>query len=268
MKRWLIRGVVLFVVLILLLLLAGWLISEPRPVGRPGPEADALARRVEAAVNAEAWREKTGAVWWNFGDRYVHLWDRNRGYARVRWDDVEVLLDIPSKTGVAKRSGREVTGTEKQALLDRAYERWVNDSFWLNPLVKLFDEGTKRAIVELEDGSEGLLITYSSGGVTPGDAYLWILGPDDLPAAWKMWVDIIPIGGLEVTWERWKNLSTGAKVATLHRGVLTLELTDVVGAQEVMAIEPEDPFAPLIAKPASLPATHPASDSAADSADR
>lgn len=254
MKRWLIRAAILFFALILLLLLAGLLISEPRPVGQPGPEADALARRMEKAVNADAWRNDTGAVWWNFRDRNVHLWDRKRGFVRVRWGDNEVLLDLSTKSGVARVGGQVVSGAKAKALLDDAYGRWANDSFWLNPVVKLFDPGTQRALVQLEDGSNALLITYGAGGVTPGDSYLWKVGPDGLPTAWKMWVDIIPIGGLEVSWERWKNLSTGAKVATLHQGLFTLELKDVIGAREVAAVEPDDPFAPLVGEPASRPA--------------
>ena len=35
--------------------------SEDRPEGSPGPDADALARSMEAAVNKEAW-DRTGAV--------------------------------------------------------------------------------------------------------------------------------------------------------------------------------------------------------------
>jgi hypothetical protein len=122
--------------------------------------------------------------------------------------------------------------------LRTAYAYWINDSFWLNPVVKLFDPGVERSLVELDDGRNALLVSYTSGGVTPGDAYLWIPGPGDLPEAWRMWVQIIPIGGIETTWEGWTELSTGAKISTQHRGWgrLMTFITDVQGAETLEAL--------------------------------
>lgn len=84
--------------------------------------------------------------------------------------------------------------------------------------------------------------------MTPGDAYLWRIGADDLPTSWKMWVKIIPIGGLAFSWENWIILSTGVKIATLHRnGPIRLQLTEVAAAPALAKLEPgEDPFAPLV----------------------
>ena len=73
-----------------------------------------------------------------------------------------------------------------------------------------------------------MLVEYSSGGVTPGDTYLWILDDDGLPHSWKMWVKIIPIGGIEFSWNEWKTLSTGARVALHHdHKLLKINLSDV-----------------------------------------
>lgn len=202
-----------------------------------------------AAVGGEAWA-RTGAVRWTFAGRHRHLWDRARGYARVRWDDVDARLRLGDRSGVVTRGGRRLEPEEARALLDEAYGRWVNDSFWLNPVVKVFDEGVRRELVELEGdlpagaSRQGLLVTYTSGGLTPGDAYLWIVDAQGRPLAWRMWVSIVPIGGLEVSWERWVTLGTGARVATLHRlGPLRLELTDVAGAADLSTLAADDPFA-------------------------
>lgn len=214
--------------------------SEPRPEGRAGPEADALARSMQAAVNEEAW-EETGAVRWSFFDQHHYVWDRDRGLVEIRWGESRALFRTADQTGRVWSEGVEQSAEDAKEALQTAYAYWINDSFWLNPVVKLFDPGVERALVELEDGREALLVTYTSGGVTPGDAYLWIPGPDGLPAAWRMWVQIIPIGGIEVTWEGWKELSTGAKIATQHEGWghLMTFITEVEGAPSLDDLEVE-----------------------------
>ena len=51
MKRWLKRVLVIFLLLILVGIAAIWLASEPRPTGTPGPAAEALAKKMQNAVN-------------------------------------------------------------------------------------------------------------------------------------------------------------------------------------------------------------------------
>ena len=237
----------LVAVVVLALVIAGALAHEPRPEGIANAEAETLAASFERMANVEAW-ERTGAVRFGFGGTHQHLWDRERGYARVRWEDAVVLLHAGRAEGRAYRGGREVHGEEARELLDDAHARFINDTFWLNPLAKLRDEGVSLSTATLDDGTHALLVSYSSGGLTPGDAYLWI--PDDtgVPRAWRMWVSILPIGGLEVSWERWVTLETGARIATRHVGPLGLsfELTDVEGAETLGdLLEGDDPFAPL-----------------------
>lgn len=241
--------------ILLLLVVAGFgacaLLSKPRPDGETGPRADALARSIETAVNKEAWA-RTGAVRWYFGGRNRHLWDRQRMYARVAWGgDKQVLLNITTKNGLAfaKNGGEQVGGEAEKKLLAKAYAHWVNDSFWLNPLVKLFDDGVERKLVSQPDGKSALLITYGGGGLTPGDSYLWLLDDASRPRAWRMWVSIIPLKGIESTWEGWTALPTGAWVATEHRMTgFTLRVTEVAAAATLSELEPgADPFAALAA---------------------
>ncbi len=237
--------------LVLLLVIAGvavflWTQHEPRPEGEPGPRADALAREVEAAVNKSAW-DATLAVRWTFADRHHHLWDRKRHWARVRWGDNEALVDLNTQQGVAWRAGQPLQGEARDEAVHEAYAYWVNDAFWLNPLAKLFDPGVVRSIVRDEAAGEQLLVSYTSGGLTPGDAYLWQLGPARRPVSWRMWVSVIPIGGTLSTWEGWQSLATGALVATQHRSAgITLTLSDVEGAASLEQLEPgPDPFTAL-----------------------
>lgn len=232
--------------LLLLGLLAAWILHEPLPKGRSGPAADALARKMLAAVDAAAW-DSTAVVQWTFAGRHHYLWDKERDYCRVQWSDREVLLDLNTITGKAREGGQWLEGEAASEEVQRAWSFFANDSFWLNAVVKAFDPGTTRRIVPLEDGTEGLLVHYSSGGVTPGDSYLWILDEDGRPRAWKMWVQVLPIGGVTATWEEWTTLATGAKIATAHRNALfELRITDVRGAASPEAFGLEtDPFAPL-----------------------
>ena len=221
--------------------------SDDRPTGRSGPEADALARSMEAAVNVEAWG-RTAAVRWSFFDQHHYVWDRSRGLVELRWGDSRALFRTADQTGRVWKEDVEQSPEDAKEAIGAAYAFWINDSFWLNPIAKLFDPGVERSIVELEDGTQGLLVSYTSGGVTPGDAYLWILGDDGLPKAWRMWVQIIPIGGIETTWEGWTELSTGAKIATQHAGwgQLMTFITNLAGGESLESIDVDpDLFAPL-----------------------
>src|SRR5437763_3669491 len=111
-------------------------LRHPLPAGGvAGPEADALAHAVERAVHVDAW-ERTGAVRWTWGRGkrvHEHLWDRRRQLDRVRWDDLEVLLDLDRHRGRVTRAGAVITGPEADALATRAWALRADDSFWLNP---------------------------------------------------------------------------------------------------------------------------------------
>jgi len=253
-KRSLLRRILVPIVAVLVVLAAGLaltvvILSQPLPRGEPGPTADALARAVETAVHKEAW-ERTQAVTWLFAGRNHHLWDRRRMFDRVRMGDVEVQVDLTTKRGVAFRKGAPLDGSERDKLVQKAYAAWINDSFWLNPLAKLFDDGVQRSrIVQKAGGPDGLLISYSSGGLTPGDSYLWLLDANQRPVATEMWVSIIPIKGLHFSFEGWIELATGALISTQHKvGPTTLKLADVAGAPTLAELVPgPDPFAALAA---------------------
>jgi hypothetical protein len=241
--KWTLIGLVS---LVLLGFLAAWWYDQPRPKGKAGPEAERLAQHMMDAVNLSAW-QATGAVQWNFAGQHEHLWDRDRSLARVRWGDTEVLLDLSTQRGQAYREGQALPEGESRPLVEEAWSYWVNDAFWLNPVAKLYDQGATRQLVE-EQGEKKLLVHYQSGGVTPGDSYLWTLDPDGRPQAWQMWVSVIPIGGVSATWEGWQELTTGAWVSTQHQlGPVALTLSEVQGADTLPDLAgADDPFLPLL----------------------
>jgi hypothetical protein len=250
---WAKRALGIFVMLAVVLLAVVGTFFASMHEHRPDPvisaQADAMARRMIEAVDVDAW-ERTGAVAWTFGVDNRHLWDRVRHFDRFQQGGLVVLIDLNSRRGVAWTGQRELSGAELDAALSGAWDAWCNDSFWLNPVVKAFDSGTSRGTVALEDGRTGLMVSYDSGGVTPGDSYLWILGDDGTPESWKMWVSILPVGGVQTTWEGWQTLPTGARIATQHTGAfgVVIAIHDVRGAATLAEIASDDPFAKLVGR--------------------
>lgn len=222
--------------LVVLLGAAFFMLNEKLPVGVKGEKAEALAQKMIQAVDKTAW-DTTHYIRWALRAGNPIVWDKQRNLAQVEWKDNKVLLDIHKISGKAWENETEVTDPVKaQELIQKAYKIFINDAFWLNPVVKIYDEGVTRSLVTMKDGTEGLLVSYSSGGVTPGDSYLWLVDADGLPTAWKIWVSIIPIGGIEFNWEDWLTLSSGAKVSTMHtiKGTsIKITQTDVKAAQRL-----------------------------------
>jgi hypothetical protein len=202
-------------------------IDEDLPQGEKGEKAELLADKMLDAVNDSAWQEIEVIEWDFTGQRHL-IWDKNRHWAKVSWENYEVFIRLDSKTGVAFAKGKKIERAELlNSLLEEAYAIWANDSFWLNPITKIRDGGTERSFVpQADENLDGLLVTYKSGGVTPGDSYLWLVNKETgLPKSVKMWVQIIPIGGVEFSWENWHTTAGGAKIAKTHQSIFTLELS-------------------------------------------
>lgn len=195
----------------------GIAIHEPLPEGKEGPEAEALADKMLAAVDYPAW-DTTCLVQWEFPGGHDYTWDKQRGFCEVKWGENRVLLNTSTQQGIAFENGRELTGKKAQQLIDRAWFFFANDSYWLAAPFKIRDGGTERRIVDLKNGKKGLLVTYTTGGVTPGDSYLWKMDAEGLPTSFQLWVKIIPIGGLEFAFADWIELPTGAMLAATHGG--------------------------------------------------
>ena len=162
-----------------------------------------------------------------------YLWDKEQNIVQVNWGDNEVILNTKSKDAKVLVKGALVEGKQKEKLKNKAWSYFCNDSFWLNPISKAFDPGTERSLVTLKDDRKGLKVKYTGGGVTPGDSYVWLLDENNKPVAWKMWVKILPIGGIENTWEGWKELSTGAMISTVHKSFIPMELKNVKGGMSL-----------------------------------
>lgn len=228
-------------------LLAACVHSMPKD-GVAGPEADAFARQIQATVRADDFA-KIGAVRFTFkGSSHVHtiLWDRNRNLARVTWKDMKALVRMDKAAGRAWRGDRALDGDEAKRVLESAWKIFINDAFWLNPLPKLFDDGTTRKKVTV-DGKPALLVQYASGGATPGDAYLWLVDDKNRPRAWRLWVSVVKLPGLELSWENWTTIRGGAAIAQDHKvlGLTQVRIYDLTAAAKLDELETPDPFAAM-----------------------
>jgi hypothetical protein len=110
-----------------------------------------------------------------------HDWDRFTGDYRLegknaKGEDLLVIFNVNSKRGEGFSSGRMVEGEELAALLDFAYGRFINDTYWLLMPYKLRDPGVMLAF----DGEETIdnhtsriikLTFVPSAGLTPQNIY-------------------------------------------------------------------------------------------------
>lgn len=112
--------------------------------------------------------------------RARHLWDRSTGNYRVEWKNREgkailALFNTGTKTGQVWVDGAAAPEAEKAALLERAYGRFINDSYWLLMPSKMSDPGVhvQHAGTATVDGHscDILHLTFDHVGLTPGDNY-------------------------------------------------------------------------------------------------
>lgn len=205
-----------FGVLIVLLLVFGFAFylvkNEKLPQGTLGKEADALAIKMFNAINHEAF-ENTEYLEWSFRNKHHYQWHKNKGFVFVSWDENKVKL-YPNSVEKSTLLKGDKSKTDK--LIKTALDYFNNDSFWLIAPYKIFDKGTERRLVTYEN-KDALLITYTTGGSTPGDSYLWILDSNYLPIAFKMWTKIIPIGGVAATWDDTLVSESGILIPKSHQ---------------------------------------------------
>lgn len=204
-------------ILLVVLIVAGTVFyfvkNEDLPQGKQGVEADALAIKMLNAINHKAF-ETTEIIEWDFRKAHFYKWYKHKSIVEVSWDENKVILNTkePKKSEVFVND-KKVNNPE---LIQTAESYFNNDSFWLIAPYKIFDAGTQRSIVNYEN-KEALMITYTSGGSTPGDSYLWFLDDNYMPTSFKMWTKVIPIGGVSATWSNFKNTKSGIKLPSNHQ---------------------------------------------------
>tara|TARA_B100000767_G_scaffold269871_1_gene292492 strand:- start:8802 stop:9500 length:699 start_codon:yes stop_codon:yes gene_type:complete len=208
-------GLTLFVFISVFLFIA--INNKPLPKGKQGDQADQLAKEMLKSLSYESYTN-TEYLEWTFRGTHQYQWFKNQGRCNVLWNNIKVELDlVKNERSIIFLDETEYTGPEKMSLINKAVYYFNNDSFWLVAPYKVFDAGTERRLVEIENENNALLITYTKGGNTPGDSYLWHLNNEAIPKSFEMWVQKFPLGGIPATWEKWITTSSGAKLPQLHK---------------------------------------------------
>jgi len=198
--------------------------NESLPSGTPGKEAEELAEKMMSAINKRAF-DSTEILEWSFRGKHHYVWKKQQGLVDVSWDSISVTVNLNDYS--------KSIGTSSE-LIETAINFFNNDSFWLIAPYKVFDDGVERSIVKVNN-KDALLIKYTLGGTTPGDSYLWILDENYVPVSFKMWTQIIPIGGVSATWNDFITSGSGIKLPTSH----TLSLFGIkIDMGEVKAYNP------------------------------
>ena len=121
-----------------------------------------------------------------------HLWDRHSGAYRVEWNagqdtTVIALFNVNTREGRVYLNRAAAAEEAQQALLERAYSRFINDTYWLLAPTKMLDEGVTRRYVADSSSAEFDVVALSFDGVglTPGDRYwMWVDKNDGLVKRW------------------------------------------------------------------------------------
>jgi len=114
--------------------------------------------------------------------RARHLWDRKANRYRVEWKTREgqailALFDLGTRAGRVWVDGTEASGDDAKKQLERAYGRYINDTYWLLMPWKMRDPGVHVAMAG-EQSADGktydlLHLHFDQVGLTPGDQY-WV----------------------------------------------------------------------------------------------
>lgn len=201
---------------------------------------------LEQRIGRAAW-DRLGAVSFYFvpGGR-AHFVDLKRGFIEVQFaqSSNQFLVQFAKDgRGIVYKNKKPVTGQEASDLIAQAYKYNINDMFWLNPFVQMRAPGAVARVT----GQGELVVHYPEGGVTPGDTYVIQFGPDGLPASWKLWVSVLPLKGMQFSFEDWQEIAPGVRVSLMHRSFFKdVEIREVRAFGVYPERENQDRFKELV----------------------
>ncbi len=221
--------------------------NQQIPVGVEGAGAQELATRLEQSVHLQEWKG-LGAVEFVFQPaRTHHFHDLKRGFVEVSYPTgsgrTRVLYSRKNGAFIAWQEGALLEGEEAQEALKEARKFHNHALFWLNPFATLRNPG----VVLKKVGARALLAIYPDEEGGEGNSYLIVLDRKGKPEHWKMWVDYTRIKGVEVTFDGWESLTTGALVSLKRKSLLRDLNLEVLESYETYPVPGDtDRFAPLV----------------------
>ncbi|WP_424962763.1 hypothetical protein [Ekhidna sp.] len=159
--------------------------------------ATLLADKTMLAMGGRKAWDNTRYIKWNFFGRRDHTWDKWTGDVRIEVpsDELTILMNINSKEGKVLKSGQEITPDSLDIYLQRGYEMWVNDSYWLVMPFKLKDTGVtlkylREDTTKTGEAADVLSLSFEGVGVTPENVYeVWVDTDSKLVTQWAYYPD-------------------------------------------------------------------------------
>jgi hypothetical protein len=188
-------------------------------------KADAVGRELIAAMGGESAWEKARQFQFDFVvikqgtevARFSHAWDRYTGDYRLQGVDKTgapyvVYFNVNTKAGQAFVNGVAADAAERDKRLGTAYERFINDTYWLLAPWKIFDPGVQLTYDGEKTCPEGgscdvLKLSFEGVGLTPKDVYwMWVKRDGRHMVQWQY-----VLGGADepptaVAWKNWQTL--------------------------------------------------------------
>lgn len=207
-----------------LLMLLPCFAAEPQGVA--DEKSAELAALTLTAMGGRDNYNNTRYLSWNFFGARTHHWDKWTGRVRIKdpKNDVLILMNVNSKEGEVYEKGEKITDAAKRTeMLQKGYEWWINDSYWLVMPYKLRDPGVTlqyegEAQTEAGQAADVLVMTFEAVGVTPQNKYKIYIGKDDqLVRQWDFYstaTDAEP--RFKTPWDDWQ--TQGAIKLSGNRG--------------------------------------------------
>lgn len=150
------------------------------------PFIKALVKKTEKAMGGKQAFNEINHLSWNFFNNRSITWNKRTGDVRIdhRNENSVFLFNTETRKGRILKNGQEYTQPDSVAkYVQQAYEKWVNDSYWLIMPFKLDDPGVNLTYVgtmtsETLKECDVLELTFNEVGVTPNNKYLVYIDKD------------------------------------------------------------------------------------------
>lgn len=187
------------------------------------PRARELAEHVVEGLGGwDAW-ERARCIEWTFFGMRRHIWDKATGDWRLDEKGRVVLMNLHTRQGRVFENGTEVFDeVRKKEMLEQAWGRWINDSYWMFMPWKLLDPGVKlrhAGATSLPGGepAQVLELSFAGVGLTPNNRYVVHVG--DESGRIEQWSYFADAGDAEpklvTPWRGWKRFG-GIWLCTDH----------------------------------------------------